>query len=727
MNDIRIDHSRSAQATILPALPAATISPARDKIDSLRKILAVLRRRWLPFIGVFLFVVGGTAWFTWRQTPSYTATTNLVVNSRLLNISTKDKDVLPVVPTQDGAVDTEIQILLSPEVLERTVRSLNLTQKEPFAAALVTTPAINRIGAAAGMVKSHLEVSRPGATNVVAISYTSPDPALAKAVADEIARQYLRVKTDTRLQAASSVDEGLTQQLDMLRGKVEQAEAKVAQYKSANNLLSSAGVTLSEQEISIYKQQQAAARANLAEEQARLRTAQTQLRSGSSGDDVGEALNSQVVEQLRTQRSTLSAKLADLKSRYRPQHPDVVNAEHQLADVDAAIQAEIGRVISNLEARTQVAGQRAAAASDIAASATGALASNNAASVRLNELERQAEAYRSNYAAMLDRQNAISSQAMIADEDARIFSPAILPRLPSSPNKLLNMATGAMLGLILASLVTWLLQMFDRGIVTSTDAETRLGLAHLANIPSIRSIAAGPDRAIPAERFAVDRPMSIYAESLRSLRLALMRSRHGQPVSLIGITSSCPGEGKSTLALSLARTAALAGDRALLIDGDIRRPSIAQFAGFTAELGFLDILSGHVPLSRAIVQDPLTKLHILPTPIRAFTPHESFRGEAMQRLLAQVRAEYDVVVIDTAPALAASDARIILDQCDAVVIAVRWKKTLLPMVQAALRKMRTLHIVPVGAVLTQVDMKAVSAYGYGDVDFNYRAYKGYYA
>jgi len=698
----------------------------RQRAEGLRRVLAVLRRRWLVFAAIVAFVVGGAAWFSWQQTPLYKATASLVVNSRALNVANKDLDVLPTVPTQDGAVDTEIQILGSREVVTRAIEALDLVNTNEFATALADVPEAGKLDAAYAIVKDHLKLERPGTTNVVTVSYISATPALAKAVADEVGRQYLLTKAGIRIGAASAVDEGLSKELEVLRSKVQTAEAAVARYKAENNLLSSDGVMLTEQEISLYKQQLAKAQSDLAEERARLNTARAQLLRGSKGDDVGEALNSPVVEQLRTQRSQISTKLAELKARYRGSHPDIVKAERQLADIEGDIQAEIGRVISNLEARTQVAAQRASAAEAIAARAAGTLATNNAASVRLAELERQAEAYRSNYAAMLQRQNAINTQATIADEDARVFSAANLPRIPVSPNKKLNLAVGTLLGLVLGGIAVWLLHLFDRGIVTSRDAETRLGLRHLANIPTIASVARADERRIPPERFAVERPLSMYAEALRGLWLALIHPKNGKTVKMIGITSSCPDEGKSTLALSLARTVALAGQKVLLIDGDVRRPSIGRMMGIEPSVGFADVLAGTVPLEAAVIKDTLSSLMVLPSPVKTVSLQEIFRGKAMDALGARLRGAYDVIVVDTAPALAVSDARALLEQLDTVALVVRWKHTLLPVIHAALRKMRHHHVVPAGVVLTQVNMKAIAAYGYGDVDYSYRTYASAY-
>src|SRR5690606_11035557 len=163
-----------------------------------------------------------------------------------------------------------------------------------------------------------------------------------------------------------------------LRGEVLEAETAVEQYRAANNLLTASGATLTEQEISTYNQQLATLRAQPAEEEARLRTARAQLARGSAGDDVGRALGSTVVQQLRAQRATVSGRVDEMTSRYGPRHPDMLRAERELADIDQQIQAEIQRIISNLEARVQVARERTASLSSSLSSARGSLAGNNA-------------------------------------------------------------------------------------------------------------------------------------------------------------------------------------------------------------------------------------------------------------------------------------------------------------------------------------------------------------
>jgi len=730
MNDIPLElpGPTKAKSRSHPEMKHIPVRPERrilDRGEDIRRILSVLRRRWLIFTVMFLFVLGAVALFTLRQIPLYTATASLIVNSRLLNVAPKDKEILPTAPTDASAVDTEIQILQSPAVSTRVVEDLGLDRRVEFRGLTQGLDRNDAIAAIGAFVRSKLEIERPGGTNVVAVTYTSADPILAARVANSVTKQYLAVKENTRATAAQSAGAGLAKELVTLRGALEQAEADVARYRASNNLLSSDGVTLTEQEISLYKQQDATARVTLAEEEARLRTARAQLASGSLGDDVGEALNSQVIEQLRSQRSQVSSRLAELKARYRPQHPEVVKAASQLKDIDEAIQAEIGRVVSNLEARVQVARQRAGAVSGISSAARGQLASNNAATVRLNELERRAEALRTNYAGMLERQNALSTQALVADDDARLLSPALVPSRPSFPNTKLNLMLGVLAGLLAAGMTVWLLQLFDRGLLTSREVEEKLGIPHITNIAAVKSIARRDEKGIEPIDFVVDRPSSLLAEAVRGLRLHLEKLGPEGGAQVVGLTSARPGEGKSTLAVMLARVSALAGRRTLLIDGDLRRPSIARVLELEPTIGLEEVLSGQNWIDDALILDEKSGAWVLPSLVKPFTPAEIVGSEVMQVLLDEVRRRFDLVIIDAAPALAAVDARALLQHVDAVLMVVRWKYTHLPIIRAALKKLRPLGIEPAGIVLSQVNMKAIAAYGVDDVDYHYRSYENY--
>jgi len=727
--------SRSSGYAFRPGL----LAPAGDRVDGFRRARAALRRRrmlaWVLFIGVLgiVLMLGLT------RTKQYTATTNMVVNSRELTVAEKNKDVLPDLPTADNAADTEVEILRSPAVAMGTVKALNLAHNPWFAPKLVKLAPAERDTGAAAIVMASLKVDRPGQSNVVSIAYMAPDPLLAKAVADQVAQQYLAVKERSRRAAVANVNGGMSDEINRLRDQLQQAEDAVAQYRVKHNLFDTQGdstgqntqsSTFTQQELSTYKQQEAASRAALADAQARLAAAETQLHRGlNGGGDVGAALQSPVVQQLRNQRAQLATAYADMQARYQPDHPDLIKAKDQLDVLDRAINAEIERQISSLRANLQIARDQEANASRTVAMTSGALASDNTATVQLNELQRKADGLRDTYQTLLTRRNSIASQALVADEDARIVSPAVVPIKPTWPNKPLVLLIGLALAAIVTTASVWLAEAFDRKLVTSDDVERKLGLPHVANVPDVASLRRLGDPKIAAAEYVLKRPDSLYAESLRAIRLTLMRPARGNEMTTVGITSSRPGEGKTTLAISLARVSAMAGSRTLLVDADTRRPMVAKMLGVSPRNGLVELLRGTATLDDVLLRDEASGAMVLPCvrPAGSSTSQDLFDGGRLQALLASLQGRFDLVIFDSAPAMAVADARLLMRQLDQVLLAVRWNDTPRQTAAAALKRMRALDIEPLGAVTTRVNMRALAAYGHGDIDRDHATYGAYYS
>ena len=700
-----------------PAVEARVDLPA----EQLRRLLAVLRRRWMTFAGVFLLLMALATVLILRLPPRFAATSTLLVNSRVLNVQAKADDIVPVGSAEDAAVNSEIQIVQSADVGWRVIAQAQAAFAG-FPVGLTEAPAPQGPRAILDALRSRTRVDRPGSTNVLGVTVTAADPRLAAFLANAYAQQYLAVKTGNRLDAARTADGSLRRELDVLRGRVEQAEAGVARYRRSHNLLSADGVTLTEQEQSVYKQQEAAAQTQLAEEHARLNTARSQLRRGSTGGDVGEALSSSVVNQLRGQRAAASAKLAQLDARYTPAHPEVIRARRELADIDGEIQGEIGRVMSNLEARVQVAQQRAGSASGIAGASRGELATNAAASVALNELERRADALRTNYAGLLQRQTAVASQAIVADSDARLLSAALVPERPSAPNRKLDLLLAACLAALLASGAVAAVHFFDQTIVSSRQLERALNVRHVVNVPSVASIAPRADREARPINFVVDQPLSMLTESMRSLLLSIDRAGAAADMQVVGITSARAGEGKSTIAACLARVAAISGRRTLLIDGDIRRPSIAKTFGFAPTSGLVEVLAEQARLKETVWRDERSGAWILPSLTQPYE-HRHINSEAnLQTLMRQLAEVFDLVIIDTAPSLAAVESRLLMNFVDQTYMVVRWNHTPIPLIRSAIARLASIGIAPTGVIMSQVDMRAVAAYAVDDVDYEYQSY-----
>lgn len=726
---------------------------AGETID-LHRLIAVFRRRLKLFLAVAILVMVATLIVTARATPLYTATADLIIDTRTEQI-VDAQAVLSGLPMDSSVVATEIEILKSRHLAERVVDVLKLEDDPEFNGRLRKPGPVQSIvggvavlfGAAApdaargrlselealkqkervvDAVLGRLSVRPTRGTYVMNVGFTSEEPAKAARIANTFADRYLLEQLEAKFDATRQANTWLNMRLGELRAEVQQAEAAVERYRTANNLLSASGATLTEQEISAYNQQLATVRAQQAEDEARLRTARAQLASGSTGDDVGEALGSQVVQQLRAQRAAVSGRVADLSSRYGPRHPDMLRGQRELADIDAQIQAEIRRIISNLEARVQVARERTGSMAGSLGSARGTLAANNAASVRLNELQRNAESVRTLYQSFLDRFKETSASEGIEQSDARVVSRAKIPTAQSSPNVPLNQALGLLLAIGGGLGMVVLAEMLDTGLTTAEDVERKLGLPNLGSVPSIESVADPVDRDETPVDYVLKKPLSSFAEAIRSLRASIMYSRIGQAIEVVALTSALASEGKTTTAICLARVAGQAGVKVVLVDCDLRRRNVNRLLGLEPEQGLIEVLNGTAPLETVLVADE-SGAHILPLAKSSFTPKDVFGSEAMDQLIARLRSAYDLVILDTAPTLAVSDTRVLAAKSDAVVFLARWRKTPEKAITSALKLLEQSGAHVAGVALTQVDMNAQAKYGYGDAGYYYADYKKYYA
>jgi exopolysaccharide transport family protein len=728
--------------------PPLASEPARRAFDP-HRLLAMLRRRLLLIVGVTVIVLAGSVIYTFQKTPLYTATAQVMIDTHRQHVIDTGS-VVSSLPPDSAAIDTEVEILRSRSLAEMVVRDLDLDKDPDFNPTLARPGFLQRLlqlGKAAAPIPvraapltprqhqavvdealSGLSVRRVGLTYVIALSYTSPSPAKAALLANAFAKDYLLQQLDAKFDATREANEWLNRKVDDLRQQLLTAETAVEQYKVANNLLSAEGATLTEQEISSLDQQLAAARASQAEADARLATAKAQMAQGSNGEDVGEAMSSSAVQSLRAQRTTLMQRIADLSGRYGERHPEMLKARRELADIDTQIRQEIQTIISNLDAQDQVARQRTASVEASVARSKGTLAGNNRAAIRLNELQRNADAIKALYESYLNRFKETTSQQGLEASDARIVSHAKTPGAPSYPDKGRSLASGLLLALAMGVGAAFAAERLDSGVSTAEDLERELDVAYLGSIPALwstlgRGLRSGA-KANPAD-FALEKPLSSFAEAFRNLRASVLFSRVGQAVKVVGVTSALPGEGKTTTSLTLARTMAVSGARTILIDGDLRQRGLNRYIPDEHPSGLLEVLNRTATLQEAVFRDASGAM-ILPLARSSHTPKDVFGTAAMRTLLEELRRTFDVVIIDTAPVLPVADTRVLAPMCDVVVLLVRWRKTPRKACESALRMLRSVHAHVAGGVLTQVNLKAQAHHGYGDPGYYYRAYQKYY-
>lgn len=723
---------------------AQPVAPMRSSgAFDLTRVISVFRRRFRLFAAVAAVVLAVAVVITFQMTPQYLASADVMIDTRTQDVVKVDA-VMGGLPADTNTVDTEVEVLRSRSLAEKVVVELGLDRDPEFNSALAppgpfgflkpapaTGPGAADANHAAVVdsVMAGLQVKRAGLTYLINVGFQSVSAEKAARIANAFADNYIETQLENKFQANQNANEWLNKRLVQLRQEVLDNDTAVEQYKIANNLMSAQGATLTEGEITGLDQQLATTKAAQAEAEARLNTARAQMARGSNGEDVGEALDSPVIQHLRQQRATVSAQVADLQGRYGEKHPEMLKAKRQLADIDAQIQAEIKRIVSNLEAQAQVARQRTASIQGSVNESKGALAGNNRATVRLNELQRNADASKALYESFLNRYKETSAQSGIEKSDARIVSHAKTPTRPAFPNKPLNLALGLVLALGAGLAALMLAEALDSGLATAEDIENQLDLPSLGSVPLLSSTLEGVKgkaaRLSPVS-FVVEKPVSAFAEAFRNLRASIVFSKVGEPVKVIAITSSLPGEGKTTTSLCLARTIALGGASVIVVDCDLRQKAVNDFIKGEVTIGLVEVLNGEATLEQALVRDEATGAVLLPLAKPTYTAKDIFSSDAMHQLLAELRRRYDAVILDTAPVLPIADTRMLAPQADVVVLLARWRKTPRKAIENSLRLLASAGAYIAGVALTQVDMRQQSRYGYGDPGYYYRSYKKYY-
>ena len=707
---------RTSYPPARPAAPPWRVGETRP-ID-LRRLVAAFRRRLRLFSVIALLVFAAVVAATLLTTPKYAATAQVMVDPRNQRAPTPNEALLPL-PADSAVVDTEVEVLRSPQLAARVVDALRLDRDPEFSG----SRAKDRRKAVRAVSKA-LSVERDGLTYVIRIGFESEQPMKAANIANKFAELYIARQLETKAQATRQAAVWLSQRIGQLRRQVLADEGAVQQFKIANNLLSASGATLTEQEISNYNESLAQAQAQVAEDQARLNTARSQLAGGSSGDDVGETLNSPTIQKLKEARAEASKRVASLSSQFKDDYPVLKVARSELADIDAQINAETRRIISNLDAKAQVSRKRAGAIESTLSGAQGQLASNNRATVALNELERNAQASRALYEAYLARYKETSAQEGLHQPDANILSLATTPTSPHSPNLPLNFALGVLLAIGAGASAIALAEMLDAGLGSSADVERRFQTRYLGAIPLLESVAKHTSQR-PID-YVVAKPFSSFSEAFRSLRASIVYGADGSPVKVVAVTSALPGEGKTTTAVCLGRAAALQGPNVLIVDCDLRRGNLREALNTDAKSGLLEVLDGQVSLEEAVIKDSHTDADILSLTHRGMTPKDVFGGAEIDRLLAHVKRRYDFVVLDTAPILALADSRVLARKADFVLIVARWRATPSPAIEGALRLLAGSKVQVGGIILNQVDMQQQARYAYGDPANFFNSYRQYY-
>lgn len=674
--------------------------------ELLRRLFAAVRRDlWLiaGIICAFLFVAGIFSLF---QTPIYTAQSTIEINAQPQQVLGEEWE--PAGEDLQGwdadrFFNTQLNILRSKSLAERVAQRLDLYESERFFSAMQAGPPADfssdgaRRDAVINLLMQSFEAQLPANTRIAELEFASVDPAMSADLVNAFAQEFVQANLQRRYDSSSYARTHVEEQLHEARERLEQSELQLNNYareagliqaRGTGNAESSSSSSVTADSLSQLNQAANEARANRVAAEARWRAELAQPLLSSPA-----ALASPAVQRLLARRSELRGELESSRERYLADHPTVVRLEGDLRSLETALIDAAGEARNSV--RTDFIAARAAEQQlqSQVGSLEGATLDEQARAVRYNTLAREADTNRSVYEGLLLRYRELYASAGISTSNVAIIDQAEPPVSPSSPVLLLNFAVAFGLGAACAGLIVYTREQLDDRIRAPEDVERKVGLNLLGVIP----LSEFDD--LQGE---LEDPRSNLSEAYSALCSSLLFSTRGLPKTIL-VTSAKASEGKSTTSLAVAQGLAHIGKRTLLLDADLRRPSLHLMVGSSNRVGLSNLLIGEVSISDAIHPSGDANLSMLPSGPLPPSPAELLSLPRVPALLDALSERFDVVVIDSAPILGLADSPVLSALVDGIVMVIASDGGTGGHIKSAMRRIRLMNGKILGAVLTKYD------------------------
>lgn len=686
----------------------------------LRYALALVRRNYRVMIAIVVAALALAFVLTLLATPTYRATTSIQINDQSEQVLGDDIEGRQSVNSPydvDRFLNTQLQVLQSRELATRVANRLDLANDPAFWTAMQATypedlsDAIRK-EAATGMVGGGLSVDLPFETRIAFVSFTSADPVMSAKIANAYAEEFIQSNLQRRYNSSSYAREFIADQLDEAKSRLEASERDLNNYARQAGLIRSRNTgpsdgdsgasSVTSESLAQLNQSANAAAAQRAAAEARWRTEMSQPLLSSSA-----VQGNLTIQQLQTERAKIDTRLEALRSRYLDDYPEIA----QLKTESEAIDKQIRTVATSLREGIRsdyVAAQAAEARlrSQVDKLQNATMAEQDRA-VRYNTLAREADTNRQLYDGLLQRYRELNAAAGISTSNLAIIDKAQVPSGPFSPNLFKNLAIALLLGAAAALGYVFLRDQLDDAIRIPEDVEEKARLPLVGVIPT--SVDGSPDEDLQD-------PKSPISEAYNALRGSLLYSTSSGLPKVLLVTSAQPGEGKSTTSFAIAQGLAKMGRRTLLVDADLRRPSLHKRIGRKTAVGLSDLLTqgGEIDTSVETLDGDLSVITAGPLPP---SPPELLASPRFSQLLEEMLARFDNIVIDGPPVLGLADAPVIAAVADGTLLVIESERVGRGIIKTALRRLREVRPNILGAVLTKFDASKVgnsysSYYGY---------------
>lgn len=724
----------------LPAVrnPFANREEGEDEIDLLKLWHTVWHRKW-PILGLTAVVGLVAILVAYSLTPIYRATASLQIEEKSAKVVSIEQ-IYDVEGKGNEYLQTQLELLRSRALAERVVRQLKLTEHKEFdprqqpkpwisignpfkdlsadklvpgtmpadleAAQMISDAAI--LDKVVNAFMKRTTVAPQGKSYVVKVSVDMADAAMAARAANAMTQGFIEMQLEANMGMALTATNWMNSRMGELQINLKKAEDRLQAFREAENLVDLEGVTtISANELQATGERMIDARRQRAEAESQYR----QVASISKNDweklaSVPAVLGHPLIQQFKGEEARARTKVEELSRRYGPRHPVMEAAQSELNGASASLRSQVEQVVAGIERNYQLA----------LANENSLQASFNAnreqiqdisrKEFRLRELQRDVETNRALYDTFLTRLKETAATADLKSANARVVDRAVLPTIPVKPRKPLIVLMAVMLALMAGVGLTLLLESLNNTFKGSEQVETLLNLPVFGVVP----LMAQKERSVLARVFSQGSD-SRFAESIRTIRTGVVLSGMDHPHQVMVVTSSVPGEGKTTVASNLAFALGQM-ERVLLIDADLRRPTIAKSFEFPVGTpGLANLIAGTASLEECI--RTVDGIDIIGAGAVPPNPLELLSADAFDAVLDQLKARYERIVIDSPPTQAVSDAIVLATHAHSLLYVVRAGSTAIPLVQKGVGQLLQNKAPVNGIVLNQFDMERSQKYGYG--------------
>lgn len=694
---------------------------------NLRYIVSTIRANLWLIIAILVASLALAVGYTMLQTPRYIATATIQINDQGDRVLEKGQETMVSGDgyDTDRFLQTQIDILSSRGLAQRVSESLRLSGDPSFFTGLEAQPPAQGTPAhvvrdmTVGMLKGNFSAKLPRNSRVIGLSFNSADPELSARMANGYAKEFIAANLQRKYDSSAYARTFVSGQLTEAKRKLEISERELNAYARNAGLVrtavsldkeegeSSAGSVTAESLVQLNRAANDARTARIAVE------GRWRAISGRSPLASPDALSNGSIQALLQNRSELRSKLQLERAKHLDGHPNVIQLNAQAAENERLLANMIATVRGSVKSQFDAAVASERDLVDQVAALKGDTLQEQDKAVQYNILAREANTNRILYDGLLQRFKELNAAAGISSSNVSIIDMADPPSGPSSPNLMMNLAVALIIGTALAAVTLIIRDQFDDSVRVPEDVEHKLHLPLLGVIP----------HSDEDPQAALSDPKSAISEAYSSLGGSLLYSTSEGLPHVMLVTSAQPTEGKSTTCYAIAAGLARIGRRVVLIDADLRRPSLHRRTGIDNSKGLIALLTSQAPIETSVIPSPQAGLDLVPSGPVPPNPSDLIASLRMHALIEEFADKYDVVIIDSPPILGLADAPLMSALTDGVVLVIEADRSRRGQLKASLRRLRAMRPNLLGAALTKYDTKKFSN-SYSDYyGYDYYQYK----